>query len=230
MTKPHTELPFDESYFIDRLNPIDTGVDAPLWISCEDSDMTPQVKAEGDGISFAIAIDDQRFLSDDNEYFKISTSILIQVQMWVRLNRQALLDYWEQKIDITAFLSLMIRLPEHMVDVSSVNLNESHIFPREKYKVEVRSCDFTPPHFHIISKEEGFDIRLRVSTGELLWIDRYGKRCRDKNKHAISFADVEKAGKEWLGQKPAHPQAQASASNREHVEYVWEMNHDYYTK
>lgn len=104
-------MSIEEVYLIDRISPIHTGVDAPLWISCEDSDRIPQVKAEADGISFVVAIDDQRFLSDDNDYLKISTSVLIQLQMWVRLNRQALLDYWKQRIDTACFLCLMIRLP-----------------------------------------------------------------------------------------------------------------------
>lgn len=104
-------MSLEYAYFVDRLNPIHTGVNAPLWISCEDSDRIPQVKAEADGISFAITIDEQRFLSDDNDYLKISTCILIQLQMWVRLNRQALLDYWKQRIDTASFLHLMIRQP-----------------------------------------------------------------------------------------------------------------------
>ena len=86
-------------------------MDAPLWISCEDSDRIPQVKAAAEGISFAIAIDDQRFLSDHNDYLKISNGVLIQLQMWVRLNIQALLDYWKQRIDTACFLGQMIRLP-----------------------------------------------------------------------------------------------------------------------
>lgn len=104
-------MSLEDAYLIDRINPIHTGVDAPLWISCEDSDRIPQVKAEAEGISFAIAIDDQRFLSDHNDYLKISNGVLIQLQMWVRLNRQALLDYWKQRIDTACFLGQMIRLP-----------------------------------------------------------------------------------------------------------------------
>ena len=98
-------MSIEDAYLIDRINPTHTGVDVPLWISCEDSDRIPQVKAEADGISFAIAIDDQRFLSDDNDYLKISTSVLIQFK------RQALLDYWKLRIDTASFLRLMIRLP-----------------------------------------------------------------------------------------------------------------------
>lgn len=111
-----------------------------------------------------------------------------------------------------------------MVDVFSVNLNEKHIFPEDKYKLQVRSCDSTPPHFHVISKEDGYDIRLLASTGELLYVDQYGRRGKKDN-----FSDVVKKAKEWLSQKPVHPKA-AAASNttREHIEFVWEMNHNYY--
>lgn len=225
ITKPYTALSPDESYFIDRLNPIHTGVNAPLWISCENSDRIPQVKTEADGISFAVAITDHKLLSGDENYHSISTMVLIQLQMWVKLNRQALLDYWKQRIDTACFCCLMIKLPEHMVDVSSVNLNEKRIFPEEKYKLQVRSCDSTVPHFHVISKEEGYDIRLLASTGELLTIDRYGRRGK-KDK----FSDIVKQAKEWLIQKPAHPRAAASNTNKEHIEFVWEQNHNYYTE
>lgn len=219
-------MSLEEAYLIDRLNPIHTGVNAPLWISCENSDRIPQVKTETDGISFAVAITDQKLLSGDENYYSISTTVLIQLQMWVKLNRQALLEYWKQWIDTACFCCLMIRLPEHMVVVSSVNLNEKRIFPEEKYKLQVRSCDSILPHFHVISKEEGYDIRLLASTGELLTIDRYGRRSQNDK-----FADIVKQAKEWLSQKPAHPKAAAaSATNREHIEFVWEMNHDYYTE
>lgn len=217
-------MSLEEAYLIDRLNPIHTGVKAPLWISCENSDRIPQVKAEADGISFAVAITDQKLLSGDENYHSISTTVLIQLQMWVKLNRQALLEYWKQRIDTACFCCLMIRLPEHMVEVSSVNLKERRIFPEEKYKLQVRSCDSTLPHFHVISKEEGYDIRLLASTGELLTIDRYGRRSPNDK-----FEDVVKQAKEWLAQKTAHP-GTASNTNKEHIEFVWEMNHDYYTK
>lgn len=219
-----TTMSLEEAYLIDRLNPIHTGVNAPLWISCENSDRIPQVKAEADGISFAVAITDQKLLPGDENYHSISTTVLIQLQMWVKLNRQALLEYWNQRIDTACFCCLMIKLPEHMVEVSSVNLKEKRIFPEEKYKLQVRSCDSTLPHFHVISKEEGYDIRLLASTGELLTIDRYGRRSPNDK-----FEDVVKQAKEWLAQKPAHPGA-ASNTNKEHIEFVWEMNHDYYTK
>lgn len=153
-------MSLEEAYLIDRFNPIHTGVNAPLWISCENSDRIPQVKAEENGISFSVSINDQKLLSAEENYYQISTTVLIQLQMWVRLNRQALLDYWKQRIDTACFCCLLIRLPEHMVVISSVNLNERRIFPEEKYTLQVRSCDSTPPHFHVISKEEGYDIRL----------------------------------------------------------------------
>ena len=220
-----TAMSLEEAYLIDRLNPIHTGVNAPLWISCENSDRIPQVKAEADSISFAVAITDQKLLSGDKNYYSISTTVLIQLQMWVKLNRQALLEYWKQRIDTACFCCLMIRLQEHMVVVSSVNLKERRIFPEEKYKLQVRSCDSTLPHFHVISKEEGYDIRLLASTGELLTIDRYGRRSPNDK-----FEDVVKQAKEWLVQKPAHPRAAASNTNNEHIEFVWEINHDYYTE
>ena len=146
-------MSLEEAYLIDRFNPIHTGVNAPLWISCENSDRIPQVKAEENGISFSVSINDQQLLSAEENYYQISTTVLIQLQMWVRLNRQALLDYWKQRIDTACFCCLLIRLPEHMVEVSSVNLKEKRIFPEEKYKLQVRSCDSTLPHFMLFPKK-----------------------------------------------------------------------------
>lgn len=37
-----TAMSLEEAYLIDRLNPIHTGVNAPLWISCENSDRMSQ--------------------------------------------------------------------------------------------------------------------------------------------------------------------------------------------
>lgn len=110
-----------------------------------------------------------------------------------------------------------------MVVISSVNLNERRIFPEEKYTLQVRSCDSTPPHFHVISKEEGYDIRLLASTGKLIYVDQYGKRSPNDK-----FTDVVRQAKEWLQNKPAHPRAAASKTNKEHIEFVWEQNHNYY--
>ena len=84
-----------------------------------------------------------------------------------------------------------------MVDVSSVNLNEKRIFPEDKYKLQVRSCDSTPPHFHVISKEEGYDIRLLASTGKLIYVDQDGKRSPNDK-----FTDVVRQAKEWLQHQP----------------------------
>lgn len=41
-------MSIEEAYMIDRINRIYTGVDAPIWISCENFDRIPHVKAEAD--------------------------------------------------------------------------------------------------------------------------------------------------------------------------------------
>lgn len=222
-------MELEEEFLIDRLNPNSTGVNAPIWISCEKSSRTPQVRAEDNGITFSLAIKDLQFLSDteNNHYFEISTPVLLQLQMWIRLNRQALLDYWNRRIDTLTFCCLMIRLPEYPVDVSTVNLRESRIFPEGKYKVQVRSSDSTRPHFHVISKDEGYDVRLSASSGRLLYVDQYGKRGRNGRKGSKDcFSDVVKSAKEWLELEPAHPIIFKFKSNREKLEHAWSVNHE----
>jgi len=40
-------MSIEEAYMIDRINRIYTGVDAPIWISCENFDRIPHVKGRG---------------------------------------------------------------------------------------------------------------------------------------------------------------------------------------
>lgn len=211
----------DEVFFIDRLNPSSTGIDAPIWISCENSDRIPAVKAEVDGKVFSLSITEQAFLSDglDDNYFEIPTYVLRELQMWIRLNQRLLLDYWYQEIDTFTFCCLMIRILKHSVDVSRANLSEKSIFPIDKFKVEVCSTDSCRPHFHIVSREEGYDIRVDVRECFLIHVDRYGKRGVND-----SFSDVISSAKEWLNQRPANPKI-GFKSNKENLFYLWESNH-----
>ncbi len=166
---------------------------------------------------------DQYFLSEDahDHYFEIPTYVLKELQMWIRLNQQILLDYWHQIIDTCSFLCVMIRLPKYSVDVSMANLCEERIFPVDKFKIELCSTDSCRPHFHVISREEGYDIRVDTQECFLINVDRFGKR-----NVTDSFSDVIKAAKEWLCQKPAHPKESAFNTNREKLLYLWEINHN----
>lgn len=84
----------------------------------------------------------------------------------------------------------MIRLPKYIVDISTVNLLEHRIFPAEEYKLQVYSTDIFP-QFHIISCEEEYSISLSISSGELLYVDMYGKRDdNDLFSDAVKLAKV----------------------------------------
>lgn len=224
----HEEEMPDYSFFIDKLTPSNTGIDASIWISSENSDRIPQVKAEAGGITFSLSVNDQNILSEDPDelYFKIPTYVLKELQMWIRLNQQILLDYWHQIIDTCCFLCVMIGLPEHSVDVSRANLREERIFPEDKFRVEVRSIDSCRPHFHIVSREEGYDIRVDTRECFLINVDRYGKRnvTDSSTDESDTFSDVLESAKEWLCQRPAHPNASGN-TNRENLLLLWEMNH-----
>lgn len=201
-----------------------TGVDMPLWVGCPFGGSEPQIRVKINEKFFAISINDQQIIPGFNAKSgdemsacgKIPTLLFLQLQMWIRLNRHALLNYWEQKIDTATLFARMVRLPKYIVDISTVNLREHRIFPAEEYKLHIYSTDIVP-QFHIISCEEGYSISLSISSGELLYVDMYGKR-NDND----SFSDVVKLAKKWLEMKPAHPKA-GSSTNREHLMFVREQ-------
>lgn len=216
-------MSIEDSYLIDCLKPSFTGVDVPVWISCENYVKPPQIKVKYNNLTFDVGINEQDLIADDPSkiYFIIPTCILIMLQMWIRINKQHLLDYWHQIIDTATFLCLMTPLRCH-IDITIVNLQENIIFPAEKYKLQIRSTDSLLPHFHVISREEGYDIRLLASDGGLLYIDQYGSRSRND-----TFADVESMASEWLNRTPAHPKSRtAFASNREYVLHSWNASHN----
>lgn len=202
-----------------------TGVDMPIWVGCPGRGSVPQIRVRIIEKFFAISINNQQIIlglntksgDEVSDCCKISTLSLLQLRMWIRLNRQVLLEYWEQKIDTPTLLAQLIRLPKYIVDISTVNLREHRIFPAEEYKLQIYSTDIFP-QLHIWSPEEGYRISLSISFGKLLYVDVYGKRGEND-----SFSDVVKKAKEWFEQKTAHPKATATfSSNREYVMFVRE--------
>lgn len=51
------------------------------------------------------------------------------------------------------------------------------------------------PHFHIKSKNEGWEIKLYISSGELYQVERYGNRNRTD-----TFRDIVSMAKKWMKQ------------------------------
>ena len=210
--------------FWDRVDHEGTGVDMPIWVGCPGRGGVPQIRLRIIDKFFAISINEQRIIPGLNTKSgdevsacsKISILLFLQLRMWIRLNRQALLEYWEQKIDTPTLFAKIMRLPKYILDISTVNLQEHRIFPVEEYKLQIYSTDIVP-QLHISSTEEGYRISLSIYSGELLYVDMYGKR--DTND---TLSDVVMKAKEWLEQKPAHPQI-TSPTNRANLMFVREQ-------
>lgn len=68
-------MSIEDSYLIDCLKPSFTGVDVPVWISCENSVRPPRIKAEYNNLTFDIGINDQDLIADDPSkiYFRFSS-------------------------------------------------------------------------------------------------------------------------------------------------------------
>lgn len=97
-----------------------------------------------------------------------------------------------------------------------LNLQEKKIFPREKYKLTIYDGEHNPPHFHVVSVEEDYEVKLLISTGELYQVERYGKRGRTDK-----FEDVVAKAKEWIEAEPALPAAKALKTNRRVLAFLW---------
>lgn len=84
-------------------------------------------------------------------------------------------------------------------EIASINLKDGLKSPFDygKFKVAVLNNEENKePHFHVISKSEGFNIRIKISDGELLSVKTYGQR-----KKTDKFTDIVKLAKEWIKQK-----------------------------
>lgn len=84
----------------------------------------------------------------------------------------------------------------------------------------VYSNDYGLPHIHIISLQEGFDIRLNFD-GEFISVKEKG--VRKTNKEA-SFVDIISKAKMWLKLKPTDPKvSEKFATNKEYAEFEWDV-------
>lgn len=104
-------------------------------------------------------------------------------------------------------------------DFARLNKGETDNLPYNLYEVKIWSDDHNPPHFHVESKQEGFDIRCSFD-GELLSVKRYGSRGRQD-----TFRDIIKRVKNWLDSKP-QGKNNPFPTNRDYVKFVWEREVD----
>lgn len=108
-------------------------------------------------------------------------------------------------------------------EMSSINHKDNSNSPLNPgaFKVDVLNKEGNKePHFHVISKSEGFNVRIKIKDGELLSVKNYGKRNRKDE-----FADIVKLAKKWLPLKS--PTALNKLTNQEYA-YVqfFSMNTD----
>lgn len=105
-------------------------------------------------------------------------------------------------------------------DMACINYGETEIFPYQSFYLDVRTRnEHQPPHFHIISHQEGYDVSVDI-TGEVIKVNKSRTKGK-RSKKPEDYCDVSKMAKAWLGMKPKSKKAKES-SNREVFEVEWE--------
>lgn len=105
-------------------------------------------------------------------------------------------------------LNRLIPKREPLNEMARLNLRDNgKLFPFNAYTVSVYSNDHNPPHMHIISKQEGYDIRISIATGDLVSVKTYGDRLESD-----LFRDVVKKAKVWLMQLSNIPGSKANTN------------------
>lgn len=107
-----------------------------------------------------------------------------------------------------------------IMEMSQINTEDKSDspFPWNKYKLYVYADDHNPAHFHIQSRQEGFDIRIDIENASLISVKKYGKRKRTDN-----FNDIVKLAKEWLSNKSSDTGFK-DKTNKEMTIYNWNVN------
>lgn len=109
-----------------------------------------------------------------------------------------------------------------VLEMAQVNKKDgsTSYFPSNKYKLYIYIDDHLPAHFHIISNQEGFDIRVDCITGDLISVKKYGKRKKDSH-----FTDIIRDVKKWLDEPSANRNYEGK-DNRDMVKMIWNDNND----
>ena len=108
---------------------------------------------------------------------------------------------------------------EPIMEMAKINLKDggTSLFPSNAYNIIVQG-DNSPhklPHIHVISKQEGFDIKILIKSGELWQVENYGGRKR--------FSDIVYKIKEWLSLPSNIPMAKGD-TNQVFAMGLWELN------
>lgn len=103
-------------------------------------------------------------------------------------------------------------------DMSTINLHETEFLPISDFFVRVYSHETEPVHFHVLSKQEGFDVSF-LTDGTIHEIIDSGTRANN----IAAFQDIEQRAKLWL-QKPAGYPYVSTVMNKENVELTWERD------
>lgn len=111
---------------------------------------------------------------------------------------------------------------EPLNEIAKLNMKDSDnsLFPSNDYDVIVRgdNSPHKPPHIYVMSKQEGYNIKILIENGELWQVISYGRRGKTDN-----FTDVVKDIKEWLSQPSNVPMAKGD-TNQIFAMNLWELN------
>ncbi len=109
-----------------------------------------------------------------------------------------------------------------LLEMAKLNMKDggNSLFPANAYSIIVQgdNSPHKPPHIHIISKQEGYNIKILINTGELWQVVNYGKRNRGD-----MFIDVVKNIKQWLKETSNVPMAKGD-TNQVFAMGLWELN------
>lgn len=146
----------------------------------------------------SVSISDNPQILSKRTKIQISKEDFKKLRLWIIGNQEALMQVWNAEISSIEFIRKMKHLNElvSLSETASINLKDDSKSPFDyrKYKVDILNKEGNKePHFHVISNSEGFDIRIKISDGELLSVKKFGRR-----KITDSFKDIVKLAKQWL--------------------------------
>lgn len=109
-----------------------------------------------------------------------------------------------------------------LLEMAKLNMKDggNSLFPSNAYSIIVQgdNSPHKPPHIHVISKQEGYNIKILIESGDLWQVVSYGKRNRSD-----AFADVVKNIKYWLKEISNVPMAKGD-TNQVFAMGLWELN------
>lgn len=109
-----------------------------------------------------------------------------------------------------------------IADMARLNKKETQLFPYKSYYVYLKDGDHNPPHFHIHSVQEKFDVRVDFN-GNILSVKFRG----DRTDKVEDYKDVQRKVKEWLKRKPASKKvAMLFKTNKDYIEFEWDNPDD----